>query len=154
TFAIRLPIVHGPRVVGMSANSGTPPVSFVTVTFDHAVDPNSFTKDDVTVTDPSSNPVAVSQVVDLTSAHTSFQINFTNPQNALGTYTVKVGPNISDFGGNLMDQNNNGILGENPGDVFTGTFNVALVSGAKVLPPIVVPPGLPVSAIQINFDKA
>src|SRR4029077_9871632 len=94
-----------------------------TVTFDKQVDPNSFTIADVSVTDPNNNPVAITSIFDLTSAHTQFQINFTSPQSTQGTYTVNVGPNISDFGGNLMDQNNNGILGENPGDIFVGTFN-------------------------------
>ncbi len=55
--------------------------------------------------------------------HNAFQITFA-PLTADGVYTIKIGPNVLDQLGNPMDQNQNSINGEAPGDVFT--FNVVV----------------------------
>ncbi len=74
--------------------------------------------------------IPVSQVIDITptppigqaSLHNIYEILFTTPQNTPGMYRVVLGPAISDFGGDEMDQNQNFINGENPADVYTGRF--------------------------------
>src|SRR5205807_8607297 len=43
-----------------------------------------------------------------------------------GAYTFSIGPNVTDLVGNPMDQNQNTVNGENPGDVFT--FQIAVNS--------------------------
>src|SRR5262249_31038750 len=48
-------------------------------------------------------------------------------------YTFTIGPKISDFAGNQMDQNNNGINGEVPGDRFTGTFVINTTDNGRFL---------------------
>jgi hypothetical protein len=156
SFAINLPVVHGPVVTKMQASSGLPGISFLTVTFDHSVDPTSFTPGDVTITDPNGKAVAVTAVKSLSTTDVQFEIDFT-PQNVPGNYVVTIGPSVSDFGGNLMDQNGNGVGGENgvapTGDVFAGQFNIGVESGPMVLPPIVVSPGSKLTSVVVNFNK-
>src|SRR5262249_47932933 len=45
-------------------------------------------------------------------------------QTAPGTYSLTVGPDIRDLANNQMDQNQNGINGEVPGDQYTASFNL------------------------------
>ena len=115
-FAIRLdpndlPIYSfqsGPRVVSVTnPTPAGPSTSTLTVTFNTLVDPNTFTPADVTLTGPN-GPVTITGVTarpvgDATSA-TVFDISFV-AQTAAGSYTLTVGPTISDPGGNLMNQN-------------------------------------------------
>lgn len=72
----------------------------------------------------------------------SLRVDF-NPQIAVGTYTLTIGPNVLDDGPsfNPMDQNVNGINGEVGIDVYAATFEVgvqdygdAAQGGATTLP--------------------
>ena len=70
------------------------PVSSFQVTFNEAIDPATFTADDVTVTGPAGNPVALAAsnaIVD-SGDHQTFTINFASGQSLAGTYTFTVGP--------------------------------------------------------------
>ena len=114
------------QMQGVAANA----LPGVRVTFSGPVDPSTFSAADViSVTDPNGNPVAVSLVVDDNAgapvdAHNVYDILFTSPATTPGFYTVNFGPTISDFSGNLMNQNQdtkNGQPGNSPvGDVFLG----------------------------------
>jgi hypothetical protein len=46
------------------------------------------------------------------------------PSLATGSYTLRIGPNIRDFAGNLMDQDRDGLKGESLQDRFTRTFSI------------------------------
>jgi subtilisin family serine protease/subtilisin-like proprotein convertase family protein len=114
----------GPRVVSAKANaSGTDPVSAVRVTFSEGVDASSFTASDVKLTGPN-GPIAVAKVTPVYNADDrQFDITFA-PQSSSGTYILTVGPDVRDLAGNKMNQNANGVSGENPQDVFVATFVV------------------------------
>ena len=144
SFAIRLPNastfygklsvpVSGPRVV--SSIPGGPDATSVdtlTVTFGGPVDPTSF---DVTKIDSFVGPnntnlrPQITAVRDITptppagqfNLHNIWEIDFTR-QTTSGLYQLVLGPYINDFAGDYMDQNQNGINGENPKDTFTATF--------------------------------
>ena len=102
----------------------------VRVAFSGPVDPATFTAADViSVTDPNGNPMAVSSVVDVNAGatvdpHNVYDILFAVPPTVPGFYTVNFGPQLSDFSGNLMNQNQdatNGQAGNSPtGDAFVG----------------------------------
>ncbi len=112
----------GPAILAMNPNSAViPSVSQVEVTFDIPTQPGSFTPADVTLTGPG-GAIAVSGVVSI--GGNAYRISFP-AQSAHGTYTVRVGPNISDLSGLVtqMDQNQNGLPGE-ADDAFTGTFAI------------------------------
>jgi large repetitive protein len=129
--------VSGPHVTAFTPS--TPQVNAVTdltVTFNEYIDPTSFTTADVTVTDPSGNPVTIQDVQDITpivpnqpDLHNQWEIDFVNPftgvgtpQTGDGTYNVSIGPGVTDGSGTPMDQNLNGVNGEIPGDIFKTTF--------------------------------
>jgi hypothetical protein len=74
-------------------------------------------------------PVTVTDLTGVTGAHNRWEVDFT-PQTAQGTYMLTVVPSLLDLGNHLMDQNENGIFGEVPGDDFIQPF----VIGAPSVP--------------------
>jgi hypothetical protein len=120
----------GPRITGMTPSiTVTPPVSFVDVAFDMAINPATFGTNDVGILGPG-GPIAPLGVT-LVSNNT-YRIAFA-AQTANGIYTVRVGPNIDELAGLFhgLDQNGNGLAGE-PNDVFSGSFQL------DGMPPLVV----------------
>ena len=112
----------GPAILAMTPNSAViPTVDHVDVTFDIPTQAASFTPADVVITGPT-GAIAASSVLSL--GGNAYRIAFP-AQSAHGSYTVRVGPNISDASGLVtqMDQNQNGLTGE-VDDVFTGTFAI------------------------------
>ncbi len=93
------------------------------MTFSEAIDFNpdgsgSFTVDDVTISGPA-GPITPAGITWL--GGNQYAIGFAaQPQR--GLYTVKLGPNVADIAGNLMDQDQDGTPGEAGQDVFTSTF--------------------------------
>src|SRR5262249_48681813 len=138
TFAIR-PDQSVPPGVGTSGPRGTsgvvnqPPSSgnaaSIDVTFSGPVDPVTFTAADVLLKDPLGNVLTV-QVTDVSGGvpnqHSIYQISFNATKT--GNYPLRIGPNITDFAGQPMNQNQNGINGEpfvnpqNPGDAYQNTL--------------------------------
>jgi hypothetical protein len=114
----------GPRVIGaLPVNPQMPGVADVIVTFNENTDPRTFQPSQVTITGPN-GPIAPQQIIDLDPRnHTSYEITFP-AQSADGTYTVTIGPDITDLTGNPMDQNGNLLNGETPGDKFTFQFTI------------------------------
>jgi hypothetical protein len=53
-----------------------------------------------------------------------FDVSFP-PQSAPGQYQLQVGPHVATLFGLEMDQNGNGTPGEVPGDIYSGTFDIA-----------------------------
>jgi hypothetical protein len=105
------------------------PQSSVRVTFDRAIDVSTFTIasiDSFTRTVGSTTTDLLSTITGVTpvagSDNHQFDITFAT-QNTLGVYTLVIGPNILDLAGNPMDQDHNGIPGEDT-DVYTATFAI------------------------------
>jgi hypothetical protein len=119
------PTLPGPRVI-----QSTPFPDHLRVTFDKPVAVNSFTPDQVAVTNQAGQRTTVQriQVVPNSLDH-SFDIFF--QPFASGGYQAVLGPNITDTSGHAMDQNQNGVNGENPGDLCTiGNFTKPQVQSA------------------------
>ncbi|MFI5453930.1 MAG: Ig-like domain-containing protein [Isosphaerales bacterium] len=106
--------------IGISASE-------VTVTFNEPVDLNSFIPSVITFTGPG-GPIAVNQP-QLVSG-TTYSISFAT-QAASGGYTLTIAPTVTDFAGNELDQNQNGINGELT-DSFTGSFTENLPVGGPI----------------------
>ncbi len=122
----------GPHVVAVTPATPVNPLAgsltSVTVTFNEAI--GSFPLSQITITGPGGQVITPLTVTDvsvpppgLPNPHNVFQITFA-AQSAEGIYTFKVGPDVTDLVGNDMDQNQNGINGENPGDIFTFTVDL------------------------------
>src|SRR5262249_54434671 len=123
-FSYAVSPVSGPHVVALTPINSFTPLNGITVTFSGPVDPVTFTTADITsIAGPNGTPIPVSSVVDVGgSSHNIYQINFATSQTQLGFYNVTFGPNISDFSGDRMDQNQNFVNGEPQADVYTGRF--------------------------------
>jgi subtilisin-like proprotein convertase family protein len=120
----------GPKVIDVDQVSPNPGnvLSGFEVTFDSLVDIISFTPADVQVFAPNNQPIAVQSVIEITTVppgglnpHNRFRITFAE-QSAPGNYRLIIGPNVSDFGGNLMNQDDDSTNGENPVDRFESLF--------------------------------
>ena len=60
-----------------------------------------------------------------------YRIHF-DTQDAVGEYTVSIGPLIEDTAGLKMDQDEDGTKGEDPDDTFQATFTIAEPCGEDV----------------------
>lgn len=108
-------------------------VASITVNTNVAVDPATFTPDQIAVTDAAQTIFSVSSVVKLSS--TQFKCIFASPL-VEGNYTFKILPTFLTPTGLPLDQNNNGVGGEG-NDTYTES--VAVV-------------GAPPKPVSINID--
>jgi subtilisin-like proprotein convertase family protein len=106
-------------------NSSTSPSS-VRLTFNEAIDPTTFDATDITGATGFSAGTTFSVNAVSGSGNKQFDVSF-NTQTAVGGYSFKVGPNITDTAGNLMDQNQNGTNGESA-DAYTVNFSISSTS--------------------------
>jgi hypothetical protein len=119
--------ILGPRVLASTPSGNTQgPVDHVRVTFNEAMGPSTFTPASIVSFTGPSGAIAVTGVDPVDSTDTVFDVTFA-PQSALGSYTLVLSEAIQDAFGNQMDQNNNLITGENPGDRYTAQFSIALL---------------------------
>ena len=96
-------------------------VDHVDITFSEPLESSSFTAADISLIGPA-GAITIGQPQKLSDA--VYRIAFP-PQQANGQYSLSVGPDVLDFAGNAMDQDDNGVVGE-PTDVFQNDFSIAL----------------------------
>jgi len=142
--------VAGPHVASIKLVTSGTSVTGLDVTFSGIIDPVTFTAADIhSLTAPDGTTIALAAsngVEDITGSpspnpHNLWQLNLATPVAEYGFYSISLGPKISDYAGYQMDQNENGINGENPGDIYTGRVlfnpnpnNAPVLSGAGLLP--------------------
>ncbi|WP_020470586.1 proprotein convertase P-domain-containing protein [Zavarzinella formosa] len=114
----------GPKIIPENTTPSAPitgSFSSFTVEFDSFMTPTSFTSDDVTIVGPKGNIIPSSEftVTDVTvpsptgsNLHNQFEIDLLNPLTDDGSYTITIGPNITDGGGTPMNQDGDAINGE------------------------------------------
>jgi serine protease len=116
-------VVPGPKVISSTFGGTSTQLNKVTVTFDRAVNPTTFTKADVvSFIRPNGTSAlgTISTVAPVSGTNnTQFVITFTG-QTAAGTYSLTFGPDVRDTSGNQMNQNGNGVNGETA-DRYTAT---------------------------------
>ncbi|MCS7020370.1 MAG: S8 family serine peptidase [Gemmataceae bacterium] len=124
----------GPRVVG-SEWYGVEPFTLdrLRLTFDKAVDVRTFTSEDIVSFTGPGGAITTSYTISPVagSGNKVFDVVF-GRQAGAGTYTMVLGPGICDEGGNAMNQNGNGVNGEDPGDRYTAS-TVLGSSGPRVV---------------------
>ncbi len=119
-FAIQAPQVVAQTPTGTLATT----VSSLRVTFNGPIDLATFTTEDVVSFTGPDGPITVNSLNTVAgSGNRQFELTFA-PQSATGLYTLAIGPEIQDTFGNRMDQNNNFVLGEVPGDRYAATFRL------------------------------
>ncbi len=118
----------GPRVLSITPSDSTVyPVDspFVEVLFSESIDPATFTLTDIKVTGPSGNTINPTQLQPVQGTTDTFRISLPAVGFVDGQYTLSLGPDIRDFVGNAMNQNQNQVNGE-VGDAFTGSVTLRL----------------------------
>jgi subtilisin-like proprotein convertase family protein len=126
------PGFSGPRITDSAVEeSGVPvpnnrpffdPIDFVTVTFDRAISPATFTTADVVIKAPDGTTRSPVSIVDIsTPTAVIYRINFGTPLNQDGSYVITVGPDIAS-GSTRMDQDGDAINGEAIQDQFKMTI--------------------------------
>ena len=146
-FAIRLSntLHEGPAVTSITPSGS--PVSSLTVVFNKTVDPSTFTPADVVLKNPSGKVIPITSIVvqdtpseaNPTGLQQTYLLTFA-PQTATGTYTITIGPNVRDYTGAAMDQDNDEVGGGSD-DAFTGQFKIGKVSAPAVPAEVVVKSG-------------
>ena len=100
---------------------------FLTIAFDEPMDPTSFSGDDVVLIGPGGATISVESIEPLGEFDT--RVFVLRPQTDLfvdGEYSITIGPDVLDFVGNPMNQDEDEINGEPIEDQFTSTFTWTL----------------------------
>ncbi len=97
----------------------------VRLTFNEAITASSFTAADVlNLRRPDGTSIGVTGVTPVSGTNNQFDVTFAT-QTMAGTYSVTVGPDVLDVPGNRMNQNENAVNGETPGDLYSGSGSIA-----------------------------
>lgn len=116
------PDTTGPNVISTDATGTiTGPIDVVGVTFNEPIDGSSFTLADIAVLEGPLGPITPTAIHQVATG--DFEIEF-DPQNDPGIYRLVIGPDINDVGGNVMDQDGDGVGGEASEDQFETTFTL------------------------------
>lgn len=111
----------GPFVTGFTPTGNQfSAVTYCDVTFNEPIDGATFTTADATVTGPGGpyTPTSIQPV-----GGNTFRI-YLPTLSSVGTYTVTVGPHITDIAGSEMNQDGDGTFGEVPDDAYSANFTV------------------------------
>jgi hypothetical protein len=122
SFKLTAVVSTGPYVNGFTP-TGTVfgAVDHLDVTFNKPINVSTVTAPEVVITGPG-GPYTLSSIGSL--GGNSYRIYLPTLVTS-GTYNVAIGPDITSLAGTKMDQNQNGIFGENPGDIFMSSFTIA-----------------------------
>jgi subtilisin family serine protease/subtilisin-like proprotein convertase family protein len=113
----------GPRVTSAAFSGDGGTFTRVRFTFSEAINPTSFTVADV-VSLSGPGGAIMPAVAPVAGTSNQFDVTFAT-QTAAGTYTVVIGPDITDAAGNTMNQNGVAPNGEVPGDRYTATGSLS-----------------------------
>ena len=117
-----VPDTIGPYIVATDpSGSSNVPVDRVRVTFDEEIAPASFTADRVDNFTGPGGPIAVTDIFPVSD--NQFDIVFPM-QDAEGEYQFVISGPITDLAGNLIDQDQDGIGGENSDDRYQVDFKI------------------------------
>ena len=120
----------GPRVISIvpsnsSVASNYQEIPFFDVTFNEAIDPSSFDIRDIQVLATGDVPLGLFHPAVLDDSSTRFRVRLDRATFRPGPLSVTVGPGISDFVGNLMNQDGDQINGET-NDEFRTSLTVSI----------------------------
>ena len=121
-------------------------LSFFDITFNKPIDGGSVWTNDATLTGPGGGlPLDYAWLINARTVRFGFA-NQTTP----GAYTIIVGPNITDYVGNPMNQDGDATNGEAIADRFTNsvTLSIADLAVANVVAP---PAALPGETIAVSY---
>ena len=116
--------IAGPAVIAVTPRGAVfPPIGTLRVVFDEPIDPTTFTTDQFQLTDSAGNPINVTSITPADASNARFDVTF-DTQTATGVYHYTIGPYIADPDGNYMDQDGDGIPGDDPQDAYYGSVSL------------------------------
>ncbi|MEW5802681.1 MAG: CARDB domain-containing protein [bacterium] len=152
-FAAGVTILAGLRIVSHTPAEDQPhSVNLMTFTFSQGINEATFLQDDIIMINPAGEQVLVINGPTLVEG-TTYQAVFAE-QGMPGTYRVLIGPFIENLDGLPMDQDRDGVIGEEQDDRYDASFIIIDVSGPRVLslsPSGNVKP--PVNSLDIVFNE-
>jgi len=101
------------------------PGPFIDVTFSEPIRLNTFTVDDIALTGPSGESMAVIAPVAVPGAANTYRILLEGVLFEDGTYTLRIGPDVLDLAGNPMNQDGDDVNGHPEHDVYETVFDWA-----------------------------
>jgi hypothetical protein len=114
----------GPRVVTSTpAGAVVGPVDRIELSFSKPIQEGTFTLEDVVGFHGPAGPIAVTAVNRLSESE--YEVLFT-AQEAVGDYTLTIGPQIADLSGTPMDQDQDGTPGELEEDRYEAAFQLEM----------------------------
>jgi hypothetical protein len=113
-----------PRITNHTSADLAGTVSQTDIWVSEKLDRTSLTSADIVVSRPDSQIAAVTGIEEV--GFNRFRITFT-PQTLVGTYHVRIGPDVRDLAGNRLDQDRDGSPGEPVDDVYDAWFNLVPV---------------------------
>jgi RHS repeat-associated protein len=96
-------------------------IDHVDVWFSEAIDTTTFTTSDIAIIKPNGQTIVANSIQNV--GFNRYRLSFA-AQTLVGTYHVRIGPDVRDFAGNLLDQNRDGIAGDPIEDVYDASFNI------------------------------
>jgi hypothetical protein len=127
------PLVITLDVTPPSVVSLKPPPSLsldhVDVVFSEEIERSSLAASDTVLATPAGTTVTPTAVTRVSDAR--YRVSFP-PQAHSGHYCLSVGPDASDEAGNPLDQDGDGLVGEDPSDIYRGEFLITS-GGEKAL---------------------
>lgn len=124
-------VIPGARVTS-SQMTASPGVERIRLTFSRAMDPASFTPDQVYLLTPSGLVDILGAEAVAGSGNRQIDLVFP-PQTEQGTYFYTVQAGVRDVWGNPLDQDGDFIGGESGEDDYSSSFNVSVAGGLRVL---------------------
>jgi hypothetical protein len=116
---------RGPLVLSAELRGGTryhPLPTYFLVKFNEDVNPSTLSVADVRFVNSAGMSFAPSYVTEVSgSYHRQWRLYFPSTLRE-DDYTLQIGPNLNDFAGNLMNQDNDGVNGEATQDRYTHPF--------------------------------
>src|ERR1051326_1195584 len=125
------------------------PLSSIDLTFSEPIVLSTFTSDDVVFRGPN-GAIAITGIV-LVSGST-YRISFA-AQTASGDYSFIVGPNITDLGNKPLDQDQDGLPGEQPDDQYQGKVTVDNTGPRIISSSLAAQNPAPLSQITVQFNE-
>lgn len=118
-YSVHVQETVGPRIVGSQFSTLSPTLSGLLVTFNEPINPLTFTTMDVRINGAALG-VGVVDVQRWNNDPRQFLVKYL-PAGSVATPKISIGPNIADYFGNLMDQNQDGFKGQS-NDYYTASF--------------------------------
>jgi serine protease len=139
-----------PTVAALTFN-GTTSITSATITFSEAINASTFTAADVRFTAPNGSLIAITGV---SGSGTTYTVSFAS-QTAPGTYTMVVGPSITDLAGNAMTASftaTRAISAPATTTTFTANPNLAIRDNATVTSSMNVTQALTIRDLDVRVN--